>query len=329
LSVSAVAVAMWVILSTSTLTEENQSVPSRANVPAPIPDRGALLKQAAEAQQAGRLEEAIRLLRIAAERHKSVRAYLELARVQSRTKDAAGAFSSLSKARELAPNAEDVLSAYSQLALALKQPMAAVLALQSLTRICPSVSQYHYLLGVGLMAIGDMPSAQDALMEANRLEPDRAVTLLALGLALNNRKGFAEARTALSRSLELQPDSPEAIAALAEADAGLGDFDSAATHATRALEQAPTSATAHLVMGLVLMERRNYTGARDALLKATAADPGSAKVVYQLSLVYARLGDDANARRYVTLYQETLRGVGERIKALRAGGSLSAGQVRQ
>ena len=54
---------------------------------------------------------------------------------------------------------------------------------------------YHYLLGVGLMAIGDMPGAVDALEEADRLEPERPLTLLALGLALNNRKLFAEART--------------------------------------------------------------------------------------------------------------------------------------
>ena len=134
----------------------------------------------------------------------------------------AAALDSLSKARALAPNSEDVLSAYAQLSLAVKQPMPAVLALQSLTRMCPSVSQYHYLLGVGLMAIGDMPSAVEALTEADRLEPERALTLLALGLALNNRKHFADARTTLVHSLELQPESIEAVAALAEAEVGSG-----------------------------------------------------------------------------------------------------------
>lgn len=326
MSLASLAAATLVVLST---LGTGQSASSRAKTPAPTPDRGVLLKQAAEAQQAGRHEEAISLLRLAAERYQSVYAYLELAREQSRTKDLAAALSSLSKARALAPNAEDVLSAYSQIALALKQPMPAVLSLQSLTRMCPSVSQYHYLLGVGLMAIGDMPSAVEALTEANRLEPNRALTLLALGLALNSRKHFAEAQTTLTRSVELQPDSPEAVAALAEAEAGLGNFDTATTHAMRALQQTPASPTANLVMGLVLMERRDYAAARDALLKAAAADPDSPKAVYQLSLVYARLGDDASARRYVTIYQEKLRGVEERIKALRAGGSLASGQVRQ
>ena len=106
----------------------------------------------------------------------------------------------LAKARDLAPNSEDVLSAYAQLSLAVKRPMPAVLALEALTRMCPSVAQYHYLLGVGLMAIGDMPAAVAALSEADRLEPERAVTLLALGLALNNRKEYADARSVLRRS---------------------------------------------------------------------------------------------------------------------------------
>jgi len=312
---------------TSMLTVGSSSAQSRAQVAGPAPNRAALLKEAAEAQEAGRTDEAMRLLRLAAERLQSAHAYLELARLQSRTKQNAAALDSLQKARALAPNSEEVLSAYAQLTLAAKQPMPAVLVLQSLARMCPSVSQYHYLLGVGLMAIGDMPSAIEALTEADRLEPERALTLLALGLALNNRKHFADARTALVHSLELQPDSMEAVAALAEAEAGLGNFDAAASHAERALQRAPTSATANLVIGLVLIERRHYAEAQEALLKATSADPDSPKAVYQLSLVAARLGDDPAARRYIGLYQEKLRAVEERIKMLRAGGSLETGPV--
>ena len=310
---------------TGGLSTGNQPAQPPAKAASPVPERAALMKQAADAQEAGRNDEAIRLMRLAAERYQSVQAYLELARLQSRTKQSAAALDSLLKARALAPNSEDVLSAYAQLTLAVKQPMPAVFALQSLTRMCPSVSQYHYLLGVGLMAIGDMPSAVEALTEADRLEGERALTLLALGLALNNRKHFAEARTALVHSIELQPESIEAVAALAEAESGLGNFDAAAGHAERVLQRSPASATANLVMGLVLIERRDYAGAQEALRKAMSADPDSPKAVYQLSLVAARLGDEAAARRYVGLYQEKLRAVEERIKMLRAGGSLATG----
>lgn len=209
-----------------------------------------------------------------------------------------------------------MLGAYAQLALAARLPVPAVLTLESLTRVCPAVSQYHYLLGVGLMASGDMASAVEALTEADRLEPDRPLTKRALGLALNNRKQFADAKAALSRSLDLQPDSADAMAALADAEAGLADYTAAGALAERALGRSPGNATANLVMGMVHMERRNYADARDALLTAAAAHPESAKSAYQLSLAYARLGDVANAR-YVERYQGRLRGVEERLKTLR------------
>ncbi len=308
------AAALTLLLNASVAPAQ---APAPARRPATVPDRAVLLKQAEDAQQAGDSAQARQLFQLAGDRYRSVRAYLELARLQTRAKETSAAMATLTKAREIAPNSEDVLSAYAQLALASKQPMPAVLTLMSLARMCPSVAQYHYLLGVGLMAIGDMPGAQDALEHANRLEPDRPLTLLALGLALNNRKLFAEAKTALARSLELQPDSIEATAALAEAEAGLGDVDAAGAHARHVLERAPSNATANLVVGLVALERRSYADARDALLKANHADPESPKVLYQLSLAYARLGDDVSARRYVDLYQEKLRSVEERIKALR------------
>ena len=82
---------------------------------------------AAEAQQAGRLAEAMRLLRAAAEEHQSVQAYLELARLQSRSEQTAGRSDALAKARALAPNSEEVLSAFAQLALRGERPMPAVL----------------------------------------------------------------------------------------------------------------------------------------------------------------------------------------------------------
>jgi tetratricopeptide (TPR) repeat protein len=285
---------------------------------ASIPERSELLKRAADARQSGRRDEAIRLLRLAGERYQSVQAYLDLARLQSAGGEPAAAMDSVTKARAIAPNSEDVLSAYAQLALATKQPLPAALTLESLTRLYPTDPQYHYLLGVSLMGIGDMPSASEELAESNRLEPDRPLTLLALGIVLNNRKLFSEARTLLTQSLELQPDSVDAAAALAEAEAGVGNLDEASKHAERALKRAPDHATANLVLGMIFMERRNYPEARDTLLKAAAADPASPKSAYQLSLVFARLGDEERSRQYVEIYRERVRAFEEKLKVLRS-----------
>jgi tetratricopeptide (TPR) repeat protein len=248
----------------------------------------------------------------------SVRALLESARRQSGDGDAAGALESLRAARALAPNSEEVLSAFAQAALAARTLVPAIVTLDSLTRICPTVAQYHYLLGAALIEAGDMPAAANSLQRANRLEAERPPTLLALGRALNGRKQYTDARSALLESLELAPDQIDAVAALAEAEAGTGDLRQAEEHARRVLARAPAHPTANLVMGIVRMAQERYADARDALEKAAvAADPAASAAHYELSLAYARLGDEASSQKHVELYRQNLRETEDRIKALR------------
>ena len=305
-------------------------IPAQAQTPkagAAPSEREATLKLAAEELTAGRRDEAARLLRSAADRFQSVQALLQLARLQSGQGDAPGALESLSRARTIAPNSEEVLSAFAQVSLGARLPLPAIVTLDSLTRLCPSVAQYQYLLGVALMQIGDMVLAVDSLSAAERLEPDRVLTLVALGLALNNRKLFTEARPFLLRSLELEPDSAEAMAALAESEEGLGDLQSAEAHARRALARSAANPTANLVLGLVFMKQQRYEDARDALQKTVAADPDSSKAHYQLSLACARLGDEACSQREVELYQQNVRERDERLRRLRTQTGLSSGET--
>ncbi len=276
---------------------------------------------------AGRRSEAKLVLREAANRFHSVRALLQLARLQSGDGDAAGALDSLREARELAPSSEDVLSAFAQVSLAARMPFPAITTLQSLTRMCPEVADHHYLLGVALMQVGDLPGAVDTLREAERLEPDRPLTLVALGLALNGRKLFAEAKSFLLRSLELDPESADALAALAESEEGLTELEAAEAHAERALARESYQATALLVMGTIRMKQGRFVEARDALERAVAASPDSPKAHYQLSLAYARLGEEANAQRHLELYRAKQAEAEEQVKALRLSTGESRGRI--
>ena len=296
----------------------------RAAETAPL-ERDLALKLAAVEQAAGHPALAERQLRSAIDRFHSVEALLQLARLQSSRKDAAGALESLGRARALAPNAEDVLSASAQVALAVRAPVPAILALEPLARMCPTVAQYPYLLGVALMQAGDTLAAAEPLQQAARLEPDRVLTLVALGLAFNGRKLYADAKPALLHALQLEPDNVEAVAALAEAEDGLGELADAEAHAQRALAAAGGHATANLVMGLVRMKQERYAEAREALERAVAGDPNSPKAHYQLSLAYARLGDEASARKHVELYQRRLAEIEERVAQLRTATGLSGG----
>ena len=65
------------------------------------------------------------------------------------------------------------------------------------------------------------------------------------------------------------------------------------------------------------LQQGRYEEARDALIKAVAADPLSPKADYQLSLVYSRLGDMANAERSLESYRRKLADLNARVKAMR------------
>ena len=248
----------------------------------------------------------------------SVRALLQEARRGEEAGDLRAALESLRKARAIAPDSEDVLGAFAQVALAARMLLPAIATLDALTRICPTVARYHHMMGVALTQAGDMPAAVESLQRANRLEPEQPATLLALGLALNGRTRYAEAKTALLTSLELDPANIDGLAALAEAEAGAGEWRQAEEHARRVLTAAAAHATGHLVMGMVLMQRARYADARDALEHAISADPASPAGHYQLSLAYARLGDEAASRTQVELYRQKLRETETRIEAARA-----------
>jgi tetratricopeptide (TPR) repeat protein len=267
-------------------------------------------------------------LRSVADRFRSAHALLELARLQSAEKDTSGALESLRRARVIAPSSEELLRASAEASLAAHAPLPAIEALEPLTRMCPAVGHYHYLQGIALMQAGDVVAAVEPLKEAERLEPNQPLALIALGTVLDDRGLHAEARSYLLRSLDLEPGNVDALATLAEAEEGLGELGEAAAHAQRALARASTHATANLVMGMVLMKQERYAEARDALAKAAAAEPASPKAHYQLSLACARLNDEASAQKHLELYRQKVKEIEERVKEVRALTGFSLGGMQ-
>jgi tetratricopeptide (TPR) repeat protein len=267
-------------------------------------------------------------LRSVAARFKSVQALMELARLQTRQKDAAGAMATLEQARDLAPNAEDVLSAFAQVSLSQRAPVPALQVLEPLARMCPTVAQYHYMLGVALMQAGDIQSSTAPLREADRLEPDRPFTLIALGLVLNSQRMYGEAKPYLVRAVDLEPDNVDGVAALAESEEGLGELEAAETHAVRAVARVADHAIGNLALGMVRMKQERYEEACTALETALRSDPASPKPPYQLSLAWARRGDEAQSKKYLEMYRQRIREIDMRIKQVQEKTGISGGMKR-
>jgi predicted Zn-dependent protease len=286
------------------------------------------LQRAGADRAAGRLDQAEQQLRSVASRFKSVRALLELAEVQAQQGHQDRSLASLKEARSLAPNSEDVLAAYAEALLASSDSDAAVPVLVALTRMCPMVARYQRLYGTALLRAGDAPAASACLREAARLEPDQASTLVALGQALNRQGHYADAKAELLRGLSLMPESVEVVAALAEAEMGLGELNAAEDRARQVLARSEHDPTANLVIAMALMQQEKFAEARDALLKAAAADPSSPKIQYQLSLAYARLGDTASSERSLALYDQRTKEARARVEKVRGITGFSMGGMQ-
>jgi protein O-GlcNAc transferase len=285
---------------------------------APTLDRDTTLARAQDALAAGRRAEAMRLLRSAADRFRSVRALWQLARLQSEDEDAVGALASLERALALAPNSEEVRGARAELLFAMGRTMEAMQTVAPLTRMCPTVARYHYLLGAARLRQGDAEGAIGSLRSAEQKEPRRASTLIALGRALVESKLYAEAKPYLLRSLELEPENAEAAAVLASAEEGQGNLAAAETLAQRALTRGEGNATAHLVVGLLRLRQEKYGEAKAALLKAVAADASSARAQAALGEVYEKLGDPVGARKHRELERQRRKEIEARVSERRA-----------
>ncbi len=267
-------------------------------------------------------------LRSVVERFDSARALLDLARLEARRGDNDRAFQTLERARELAPDAEDVLSAYARVALAVDAPVVAIDTLEALARVHPEVADYAYLLGIAQFRIAENAAAADALQRALALEPQNGPAWIALGLAYNAQKRFPEARDALARGLQLRPGNVDALVARAEAEAGLGELEEAERHVQRALELAPDAPAALYVVGKIRMAQERYAEARDALLRSVERDPHWARTYYQLSLAYSRLGDRESSKQYLVKYREALAREQERLSELLTEAGLGVSGMR-
>jgi Flp pilus assembly protein TadD len=259
----------------------------------------------------------------------SVRALLRQARAQARQDDHARALQLLEIARMMAPNSEDVLSDYARNSLAAKDPVSAMMALEPLTRMHPTVAEYPYLLGVAQLQIKEFAPAIDSLHHSLELEPQRPLTLIALGITHISLKQFAEARNVLHRAVEIEPENAEALAVLAEAEEGLGALELAELHAHRAIKLAGAHSGAYYVLGKLQMSQGRFAEARDSLLRAIESNPDSPRVHYQLSLAYARLGDLENSRKHRELHQTTRDTNEESIAMMRKRAGLKESGMRQ
>ena len=134
-------------------------------------------------------------------------------------------------------------------------------------------------------------TAEDALAEALRLDPNHAEAHTLQGYVLGQRGNLSAALPHLQRATVLRPESPEARHNLG---AGLwysGAREKAIPELRESVRLDPGSAGGHAFLGMALRETGDLPGARASLQRAMALSPAMAAAYVDLGVTFLRAGN--------------------------------------
>ncbi len=116
-------------------------------------------------------------------------------------------------------------------------------------------------LGLVQMALRRWKDAESALGKASELNDKLAAAHLALGTCYNQQGRFAEAEKPLLRGLELAPEAADGHYEPGRTYWALGRWQEAEPRAQKALALRPEFPAAHLLMGNILLRKRDAAAA--------------------------------------------------------------------
>lgn len=122
-------------------------------------------------------------------------------------------------------------------------------------------TQAYVLLGLAYLQDQKLKESQSALERALQLDPKSAAGYLTLGACLNQQKDYAGAEKALLAGLELEPGSPEGHYELGKAYWAQRRWQDAEPHVQKAEEIQPQVPGVHVLMGNILLQKQDNSGA--------------------------------------------------------------------
>jgi Tfp pilus assembly protein PilF len=241
-------------------------------------------------RQAGRTEEAIKLLRRAQSHHPAdfqLNHILGDLLAQQRTghEEAVGYYRAALALRPQDPNAHLGLA---RALLRQGKPDEAMRAFRVAIMLEPARADAHASLGVALAAQGKMDEAIVCFQRAIQLDPQFVPAYIHLGTALQQKGKIAEAEALLRKALALEPRAAEAHARLGGLMAAVGKMAEANACFRKAIELDPQNPAFHLHLGTVLHRSGKVDEAIACFRKALQLDPRFAPA--HVNLGHALLG---------------------------------------
>jgi protein O-GlcNAc transferase len=207
------------------------------------------------AQQIGRHDAAVDLIRRAIERNGTNPAYFcNLGDALRDLGNLGDAVAACSQAVRMKP---DFAEAHSNLGLALKgqgKLDEAITAFREAIRIKPALAEAHFNLGNALRAQGKLGEALAACRQAVHVSPGSAKAHCNLGATLCDQGNYDEAIVVSREAIRIKPNLIEAYSVLGTTLRRTGQFDHAVAAFREAVRIKPADAGAHCNLGLALRD---------------------------------------------------------------------------
>ncbi|MEG3048738.1 MAG: tetratricopeptide repeat protein [Thermomonas sp.] len=140
--------------------------------------------------------------------------------------------------------------------------------------------------------------ADDAIVQAMRLAPDKASTRIARGYLLMQRDfDWHGAEAELKRAVELAPDDADALYMLGLARASQGDLAQAVELTRKALKLDPRNAYVYRALAWYLMSMGRLDEAEQAIAKAIEIEPAAIYNHYMQAMANVLRKDPASAQK--------------------------------
>jgi tetratricopeptide (TPR) repeat protein len=259
----------------------------------------ALLQQAREHHQAGRLAEALAMYeQILSTDPQNDQALHLLGLVHFQLKQFTPAAECFRRSIEVNSN---VPESHYNLGLALASANdadGAIRAFEKAIALRPGDARSFNSLGTALLSRNRLSEAIAAFQESLQINPQSAGVWSNLGVALHNQSRSSEAAAAFERALALQPNFAEAHSNLGRARCSLGDLHGAEFACRAAITIEPNLAEAHDMLGHVLTLQDRLPEALASLSRAVALTPDSAIPHLHLGMAHHLVGDLAKSELY-------------------------------
>jgi len=245
----------------------------------------------------GFVDDARELLKSAPEKQKLTAEYLlVLARVQERQGDLTQAERTLNRVAKLNPKSFEAWFQSARLASQAKDYKKEASLLNKALETQPDHIEGLRHLVLARMRSGDAAKAVTAARHLYALQPQDPDTLYLLGAALANHLEWHDARPIMEKLVSVRDDATAHVM-LGMTLLNDGDMEAASQQIERALEQNPNEIEAHYYKGVISRQRGDLSGAINEMELVVGANPQHALAQVELGALALQTGNLDRARQ--------------------------------